>query len=75
MYIKLCDRCGRITKNGAAFLLPTTVNHGSYQVNGTWFGGEGTCLCNNCLEEFSNFMANHEVYNNLDILQQEKAKT
>ena len=24
MYIKLCDRCGRVTKNGPAFLLPVS---------------------------------------------------
>ena len=54
MYIKVCDRCGRITKNGPAFLIPTDREHGNYQVDGAWFG-EPIVLCNNCLMEFNEF--------------------
>lgn len=63
MYIRLCDRCGRGTKNGLAFLLPVQPKNGQYQLNGTWFGEEGVCLCNNCLVEFEKFRTEHERFN------------
>ena len=62
MYIKLCDRCGRVTRNKAAFLLPTSAADGSYQVDGAWFG-KPVCLCNDCLKKFKQFRENHEVFN------------
>lgn len=63
MYIKLCDRCGRVTNNGPAFLLPTDKEHGTYQYNGTWFGDKGVVLCNNCLDDFEKFRTEHEIFN------------
>lgn len=61
MYIKLCDRCGKQTSNGPAFLTPTSETQGSYRVNNTWFG-EPVCLCEECLEDFNNFRYNHKKY-------------
>ena len=63
MYIKLCDRCGRVTENGPAFLLPTDKEHGTYQYDGIWFGDKAVCLCNNCLHDFEKFRTNHEIFN------------
>ena len=63
MYIKLCDRCGRVTKNKVAFLLPSSSSNGSLQVGGTWFGDNAVCLCNNCLDDFKKFRIEHEQYN------------
>ena len=62
MYIKFCDRCGRKTNNGLAFLIPTTREKGTYSVDNTWFG-EGICLCNNCLNEFDKWRVNHDRFN------------
>ena len=61
MYIKLCDRCGRQTSNGPAFLSPTSEKQGSYRIDNTWFG-EPVCLCEECLEDFNNFRYNHKRY-------------
>ena len=63
MYIKLCDRCGRVTKNKSAFLLPVSHEHGRYQINGVWFGDEDITLCNNCLDDFAKFRYEHENFN------------
>lgn len=63
MYIQLCDRCGRKTKNGPAFLLPTDPGQGSLQVNGVWFGRDTVTLCNNCLIDFEDFRVKHESFN------------
>lgn len=73
MYIKLCDRCGRVTKNGPAFLLPDYEN-GHYQFNGVWFGDNGVTLCNNCLDDFENFRTEHERFNNTFTLVYEREK-
>lgn len=62
MYIKVCDRCGRVTKNKATFLLPTSKENGSYFIDNTWFG-EPITLCNNCLKEFDDFRYNHNNFN------------
>lgn len=61
MYIKLCDRCGRKTKNKPAFLIPVSKSEGSYCVDNQWFG-ESVCLCNECLADFDNFRYNHKSY-------------
>ena len=61
MYIKLCDRCGKQTNNGPAFLLPTTVKNGAYQIGGVWFG-EDIVLCDDCLKEFEDFRYNHKSF-------------
>lgn len=62
MYIKICDICGRRTKNGPAFLVPTDRQHGSYQVDGAWFG-EPIVLCNNCLMDFDEFRCTSSGHN------------
>jgi hypothetical protein len=62
MYIKICDRCGRKTKNGPAFLVPTNEEHGHYHLQGTWFG-EPIVLCNNCLMDFDEFKHTHSNHN------------
>ncbi len=74
MYIKLCDRCGRVTKNGPAFLLPTDRDHGTYQFNGTWFGDNAVVLCNNCLDDFKKFNTIHEAFNHHENLVCERKK-
>ena len=61
MYIQLCDRCGKQTDNGPAFLVPTTVKDGRYQIGGVWFG-DGVVLCDDCIEDFENFMINHKHF-------------
>ena len=61
MYIKVCDRCGRQTNNGPAFLLPTTVKNGTYQIGGVWFG-EDVVLCDDCLKDFKDFQYNHDSF-------------
>lgn len=73
MYIKLCDRCGRVTKNGPAFLLPVNHEHGRYQLNGVWFGDEGMVLCNNCLGVFETYL-NFDKKFNIDNLVNEQEK-
>ena len=62
MYIKVCDRCGRVTNNRTAFLIPTTKDNGSYQIDSVWFG-DPVVLCNFCLKEFRNFRYTHESFN------------
>lgn len=62
MYVKFCDRCGRKTNNGLAFLIPTTEQKGHYRVDNTWFGEE-ICLCNNCLNEFDKWRVDHDRFN------------
>lgn len=76
MYIKLCDRCGRVTSNKVAFLLPNQdqSNNGFYQWGGVWFGEQGVCLCNNCLDDFEKFRTEHERFNNLNKLEHERKK-
>jgi len=74
MYIKLCDRCGRVTENRVAFLLPTKNPPGTYQYNGVWFDDNGVTLCNNCLEDFEKFRIEHERFNNLNKLEYEDNK-
>lgn len=74
MYIKLCDRCGRVTSNGPAFLLPSDRENSTLQVNGVWFGDKTICLCNNCLDEFEDFRTKHERFNDLNKLVFEKNK-
>ena len=61
MYIKLCDRCGRPTNNNAAILTPSTKENGSLHIGGTWFGNDIT-LCDDCIEDFENFMKNHKHF-------------
>ena len=63
MYIKLCDRCGRVTQNGMAFLLPVNAKDGTYQINGTWFGNKGMILCNNCSGVFETYLNFDEKFN------------
>ena len=65
MYKKFCDRCGRVTKNKYAFLLPVEKDKGSYVVDGVVFGNNGVDLCNNCLREFDNFRIEHLKYNTI----------
>ena len=74
MYIKLCDRCGRVTKNRVAFLLPNEPGTGCYQFDGVWFGNNGITLCNNCLDDFENFRTEHERFNNTFTLIYEREK-
>ena len=75
MYIKLCDRCGRVTENKVAFLLPNKdQSDGSYYWGGVWFGNNGVCLCNNCLDDFEKFKTEHEVFNHDGRLVYEKIK-
>lgn len=62
MWIKICDRCGRKTKNNAAFLSPVSKEEGSLNVDNTWFG-KPIVLCNNCLEDFDKFRYNHHRFN------------
>ena len=60
MEIIVCDRCGRKTKNGPAFL-PREQN-GLYHVESCYFG-KPVILCNNCLIDFEDFRLNHESFN------------
>ena len=66
MWIQLCDRCGKQTKNCAAFLLPVEdqlSSDYSYSCNGTRFGRDTVTLCNDCLEDFRKFRYEHPRYN------------
>ena len=56
MVKQFCDRCGRLTRNGAAFLLPASkaIDH-NYNVNGTWFGDNAIVLCDWCIDDFEKF--------------------
>ena len=75
MYIKLCDRCGRVTENRVNFLLPNkNQTTGSLQFNGVWFGDEGITLCNNCLDDFEKFRTEHESFNQIKHLTYERDK-
>jgi hypothetical protein len=61
MYIQICDRCGKETKNKPAFLTPVGPDNGSYQVNGVWFG-DPIILCDECLKDFDDFRWRHKKY-------------
>lgn len=66
MQITLCDRCGKVTKNSCAFLLPIKNQASasySYSVNGTKFDGDAIILCNDCLKDFEYFRTSHISYN------------
>lgn len=70
MQITLCDRCGKVTKNSYAFLLPIKNQASasySYSINGTKFNEDTVILCNDCLKDFEDFRIHHLSYNkNLD---------
>lgn len=68
MLIKFCDRCGKVTKNRIAFLLPVPSGAGNYQCDGVWFGSEGMVLCNDCLKEFESFKIASHQYNQYENL-------
>jgi hypothetical protein len=59
MEIILCDRCGRKTKNGPAFLLP---DKDGIVMFGKPFGTP-IVLCNNCLKDFDTFRLEHDRFN------------
>ena len=61
MYVKLCDRCGKLTKNKPAFLVPVSKEKGTYSIDNQWFG-EPVCLCDECMEEFISFRYDHKKY-------------
>ena len=61
MYIKLCDRCGKPTKNKPAFLVPVSKEKGTLNIGGEWFGEE-VCLCDECLQAFDEFRWKHKRY-------------
>ena len=60
-YIKLCDRCGRQTKSGPTFLVPTTEEKGTLMSGGVWFGEE-VCLCDECFQDFCDFRWKHKKF-------------
>lgn len=62
MLIQCCDRCGRVTENHAAFLLPGDKSNSTYQLNGVWWG-DPVILCNNCLQDFNRFKYEYENFN------------
>ena len=64
MVKQFCDRCGRLTRNGAAFLLPASkaIDH-NYNVNGTWFGDNAIVLCDWCIDDFEKFKYEHDHFN------------
>lgn len=75
MYIKLCDRCGRVTKNTAYLLVKTTKVKGTLQIDGSWFDqSESITLCNNCLEDFEDWFDNYDRFNDIDNFDFEKDK-
>ena len=57
-----CDRCGRETKNKAAFLAPCDRDFSAIQVSGVWFG-DPVVLCNPCKKDFDKFRYNHDSFN------------
>lgn len=59
-----CDRCGRETRNKAAFLVPCNKDYASIQVNGVWFGDPIT-LCKSCLDDFEKFRIEHQSFNRI----------
>lgn len=61
MYIKICDRCGKQTKNKPAFLTSVPKEKGSLNIEGEWFG-DTTTLCDECLKEFNDFRWKHKRY-------------
>lgn len=61
MYIKLCDRCRRPTKNKPSFLVPVPEKEGHYHIENEWFG-KPVCLCDECIEDFNDFRYNHKRY-------------
>ena len=61
MYIKICDRCGRQTKNKPAFLTPVSRENGSLSIEGEWFG-DAVTLCDDCLKEFDDFRWKHKHF-------------
>lgn len=64
MVKQFCDRCGRLTGNGAAFLLPASkAIDRSYNVNGTWFGDDTIILCDYCMDDFERFRVEHGHFN------------
>lgn len=65
MDIKCCDRCGRVTKEGPAFIVPSKDKNGSGSYyEGVCFG-EPVILCKFCLEDFERFKYEHENFNNM----------
>jgi len=64
MYVKLCDRCGRKTKNKPTFFLASEKDNSGYQINGVWVGNP-VILCNNCFVEFDKFRVERERFNAL----------
>ena len=60
-YIKLCDRCGRQTKNKPAFLEPVSADKGTLNIGGEWFGEE-VCLCDECFQDFCDFRWKHKKF-------------
>lgn len=60
MKIIVCDRCGRKTKNGPAFLPQEKT--GPFLIESYRFG-DPVILCNNCLIDFQSFRLNHESFN------------
>lgn len=60
MEIIVCDRCGRKTKNGPAFIPQDKA--GNYRIENYYFG-KPVILCNNCLIDFEDFRLNHESFN------------
>lgn len=61
---QFCDRCGRLTGNDAAFLLPASKNiERNYNVNGTWFGDNAIVLCDYCMDDFQRFRTEHDHFN------------
>lgn len=66
MQITLCDRCGKVTKNSYAFLLPiknqASANY-SYSLDGIKFEDDTVILCNDCLKDFNEFRHEHPRFN------------
>lgn len=61
---QFCDRCGRLTGNDAAFLLPAdNPNDHNCYVKSTWFGHYTVTLCDYCLDDFERFRVEHDNFN------------